>query len=130
VGPRDVHLLARTTAASSPSTDPAVARGDAIFAATAPPATSGPTGSGAPIPAEDIGTDPALARGTSRGTGLYRPAPLHRVAEAAPYLHHGVVASLEQLFDPARLTTIPGHTPGTDLAPAERADLIAYLRTL
>jgi hypothetical protein len=90
----------------------------------------GPTGSGAPIPAEDIGTDPALARGTSRGTGLYRPAPLLRVAEAAPYLHHGVVASLEQLFDPARLTTIPGHTPGTDLAPAERADLIAYLRTL
>lgn len=112
------------------SSDPAVARGDAIFRRDCTACHDGPTGSGAPIPAEDIGTDPALARGTSRGTGVYRPAPLLRVAEAAPYFHHGVVASLEQLFDPARLTKIPGHTPGTDLAPAERADLIAYLRTL
>ncbi len=113
-----------------PSTDPAVARGDAIFRRDCTACHDGPTGSGAPIPAESIGTDPALANGTSRGTGVYRPAPLLRVAEAAPYFHHGVVASLEQLFDPVRLTTIPGHTPGTDLAPAERADLIAYLRTL
>jgi cytochrome c peroxidase len=90
----------------------------------------GPTGSGEPLPAEDIGTDPALARGSSRGTGVYRPAPLLRVADAAPYLHHGVVPSLEQMFDPARLATVPGHVPGTDLPPDERADLIAYLRTL
>jgi len=113
-----------------PSSDPAVARGDTIFRRDCTACHDGPTGSGAPVPAEDIGTDPALARGTSRGTGVYRPAPLLRVAEAAPYLHHGVVASLEQLFDPARLPAIPGHVAGTDLAPAERADLIAYLRTL
>lgn len=112
------------------SEEPAALRGGEIFRRDCTACHSGPTFAGPPIPAGDIGTDPALALGTSRGTGVYRPAPLLRVADAAPYLHHGVVASLEQLFDPARLTTIPGHVPGTDLAPAERADLIAYLRTL
>jgi mono/diheme cytochrome c family protein len=110
--------------------DPAVARGDAIFRRDCVACHDGPTGSGAPLPADAIGTDPALAHGTSRGTGVYRPAPLLRVADAAPYFHHGVVASLEQLFDPARLAVVPGHAPGTDLPPPERADLIAYLRTL
>lgn len=112
------------------SSDPAVARGDAIFRRDCTACHDGPTGSGTPLPAEDIGTDPALARGTSRGTGVYRPAPLLRVADAAPYLHHGVVPTLEAMFDPARLTTLPGHTPGTDLPASDRADLIAYLRTL
>ena len=112
------------------STDPAVARGDAVFRRDCTACHDGPTGSGEPLPAEAIGTDPALARGSSRGTGVYRPAPLLRVADAAPYLHHGVVPTLESMFDPARLATIPGHVPGTDLPPNERADLIAYLRTL
>lgn len=125
-----MYIYSLTPPPPRASTDPAVARGDAIFRRDCTACHSGPTLSGEPIPAEDIGTDPALARGTSRGTGVYRPAPLLRVGDAAPYLHHGVVASLEQLFDPARLAAIPGHVPGTDLAPAERADLIAYLRTL
>jgi hypothetical protein len=116
--------------AKTTTPDPAVARGDAIFRRDCVACHDGPTGSGAPLPADAIGTDPALAHGTSRGTGVYRPAPLLRVADAAPYLHHGVVASLERLFDPTRLAEVPGHVPGTDLAPSERADLIAYLRTL
>jgi mono/diheme cytochrome c family protein len=99
------------------------------------------TGGGTPVPAERVGTDPTLALGRARGTGTYRPSPLVRVADAAPYLHHGAVATLEDLFDPARLHDgydrgtlgpgpVPGHDYGTDLAAEERAALVAYLRTL
>ena len=119
----------------------AVDRGRAIFERDCTTCHSDRDGAGPPIAAADIGTDPALALGTSRGTGLYRPAPLTAVASAAPYLHHGVVPTLEDLFDPARLQPdytrgahgpgpIAGHTPGTDLPTEARADLIANLRTL
>jgi hypothetical protein len=68
-------------------------------------------------------------------------APLIRVAEGAPCLHHGVASSLADLFDPARLRddytrgahgpgSMSGHLPGIELAPGERDDLIAYLGTL
>jgi cytochrome c5 len=83
---------------------------------------------GLPIAAEKIGTDPVLAYGKARGTGLYRPAPLLGVAEAAPYLHDGTVATLEDLMDPKR--TIPGHRYGVDLPKADRDALVAYLTTL
>ena len=120
--------------------DPALARGRNIFDRDCTGCHSDRDGAGPPIPAADIATDPALALGTSRGTGLYRPAPLTAVAMAAPYLHHGVVPTLEDLFDPARLRDdytrgahgpgpIAGHTPGTELPSEARADLIAYLRT-
>ena len=62
------------------------------------------------------------------------------------YLHDGVVASLEELFDPRRLEdshtpggwrppgvqtrAIPGHEFGLRLPALEREQLIAYLRTL
>ncbi|HEY0134717.1 MAG TPA: c-type cytochrome [Nannocystis sp.] len=115
-------------------------RGAAIFRRDCAACHADPGGSGPPVPFADIGTDPALAGGTSRGTGLYRPAPLLRVAENAPYLHHGVVPSLADLFDPARLRDdytrgahgpgpIAGHLPGTELAPDERDALLAYLGT-
>ena len=120
---------------------PGATRGAAIFRRDCEACHSDASGSGPPVAFADIGTDPALAAGTSRGTGLYRPAPLVRVAENAPYLHHGVVPSLAALFDPARLQgdytggahgpgPISGHIPGTDLSPAERDDLVAYLGTL
>lgn len=120
--------------------DAAVARGEQLFTRDCTGCHSDPDGAGPPIAATDVGTDPALALGTSRGTGLYRPAPLTRVADAAPYLHHGVVATLADMFDPARLQPgytrgahgpgpIPGHLPGTDLPLTDRNDLIAYLRT-
>ncbi|MCX4245639.1 c-type cytochrome [Paraliomyxa miuraensis] len=99
------------------------------------------TGSGAPVPAERIGTDQTLAFGRARGTGTYRPSPLVRVADAAPYLHHGVVPTLEDLLDPARLRpdydrgahgpgAVPGHAYGTDLPAEDRGALVSYLRTL
>jgi mono/diheme cytochrome c family protein len=99
-----------------------------------------PTGGGVPVPAQRVGTDPTLALGRARGTGTYRPAPLVRVADAAPYLHHGAVSTLEDLLDPARLRDgsmrgtlgpgpVPGHAYGTELPATQRAELVAYLRT-
>jgi hypothetical protein len=62
------------------------------------------------------------------------------------YLHDGAVGSLEEMFDPGRLSdshepggyappgattrAIPGHDFGLDLAAEERDQLIAFLRTL
>jgi mono/diheme cytochrome c family protein len=84
-------------------------------------------GSGELVPIEEIATDPELATGGARGTGGYRPAPLIRVADAAPYLHHGSIASLDDLLSPDR--TEPGHRFGTELAPGDRALLARYLRS-
>lgn len=104
--------------------------GEALFRQHCARCHSGPTGAGDPIAAERVGTDRALAFGRARGTGLYRPAPLQRVADAGPYLHDGSVATLEQLLDAERLATTPGHAFGTERSAAEREALVAYLRTL
>jgi mono/diheme cytochrome c family protein len=80
------------------------------------------------IAASTIGTDPALATGKGRGTGKYRVPGLLDVRNGAPYLHHGAVASLDELLSPTRKE--PGHTPGTKLSPGDRAALIAFLETL
>lgn len=95
---------------------------------------------GKPIPHKRVGTDPALATGQARGTGTYRVAPLTDVANAAPYLHHGAVRSLDELLSSQRLASdfegrlgkgaIPGHTFGTDLAADDRAALISFLEIL
>ena len=100
-----------------------------------------PNGTGTPIDAALVGTEPSLANGGARGTGKYRPAPLVRIADAAPYLHHGVVPSLEALLGTERFSPdytegvrgpgpIEGHRFGTTLPQAERDALLAYLRTL
>jgi hypothetical protein len=62
------------------------------------------------------------------------------------YLHDGAAASLEEMFDPGRLSdghapggfvppgtrtrAIKGHEFGLELTPEEREQLIAFLRTL
>ena len=62
------------------------------------------------------------------------------------YLHDGAVASLDEMFDPARMDeshtpggwlmpgqktqAIPGHEFGLRLPPLEREQLIAFLKTL
>ncbi len=100
-----------------------------------------PNGTGVPIDAALVGTEPSLANGGARGTGKYRPAPLVRIADAAPYLHHGVVPTLEALLGPQRLSPdytggvrgpgpIEGHRFGTALPQPDRDALLAYLRTL
>lgn len=93
------------------------------------------------VPAEEIGTDPALATGSGRGTGGYRVPPLVRVRDGAPYLHDGSIASLGELLSAERLAPdytggrlgpgpVPGHRAGTDLDADARAALISFLETL
>jgi mono/diheme cytochrome c family protein len=93
-----------------------------------------------------VGTDAGLALRTRKGTGYYKVPSLKGVWYRGHYLHDGAVGSLEEMFDPARLQGdhvrggfapvgaesggIPGHEYGLDLTPEERAQLIAFLRTL
>ena len=93
-----------------------------------------------------VGTDPGLALSTRKGTGHYKVPSLKGVWYRGHYLHDGSVASLEEMFDPERLkeTHVPGgwsppgvksraikgHEFGLALQPAEREQLIAFLRTL
>jgi cytochrome c5 len=128
-----VYSLDPPLRASSP--DP---RGAAIFQSNCRRCHSNRSGGGPPVDAHRVGTDPALALGGGRGTGLYRPPALVDVADAGPYLHHGAVATLEALFSPARFAAgyvgplgvgaVPGHDYGTDLTDDDRAALIRHLR--
>ena len=93
-----------------------------------------------------VGTDPGLALATRKGTGYYKVPSLKGVWYRGHYLHDGSVASLEELFDPDRLKpshvpggwiplgekthAIIGHEFGVKLTPTERAELLAFLRTL
>ena len=121
--------------------DAVAVRGRALFDRHCAHCHRDADGAGAPVDADTIGTDPVLAFGRARGTGLYRPAPLQRVADAAPYLHHGVVATLDALLGPERLQPdyaggargpgpIPGHRYGTSLPADDRRALVAFLGTL
>jgi len=83
-----------------------------------------------PIAASQVGTDSAATDSRVRGTGSYRIASLRGVAWTAPYLHHGVVASLEDMLDSARLEEHPGHEFGQQLQQQDKEDLISFLKTL
>jgi hypothetical protein len=107
-----------------------VARGEEIFdAATCtschvPPLYT----SDRQITVEDIGTDPEAGLSPSRVSGHYRIPSLRGVGGNAPYLHHGAFDTLEAMFDPAREE--PGHPYGLELDDADRAALLAFLRSL
>ncbi len=117
----------------------AVRRGAELFADDCVRCHAEPSGAGAPIAASRVGTDANLANGAARGTGVYRPAPLIRVGDAAPYLHDGSVGSLDELFGrerfrddysgPRGVGAVKGHAYGLDLSPRSRDDLVAFLRT-
>ena len=93
-----------------------------------------------------VGTDPNLALATRKGTGYYKVPSLKGVWYRGHFLHDGSVASLEEMFDPDRIkeTHVPGgwsppgiqthaikgHEFGLNLDTTERAQLIAFLRTL
>lgn len=93
-----------------------------------------------------VRTDPSLALRTRKGTGLYKVPSLKGVWYRGHYLHDRSVGSLEELFDPDRLNgthnpggftppgtpmrAIRGHEFGLDVTREERAELIAFLRTL
>lgn len=121
--------------------DPRTARGAQLFATHCGNCHDDAVLAGRPIPADRVGTDRTLAFSSERGTGRYRPSPLVRVADGAPYFHHGVVPSLDELLGEARFSPdydrgtrgpgpIEGHRFGTDLAADDRGALVAYLRTL
>lgn len=120
---------------------PEAGRGAELFARHCRRCHEGASFGGAPVPAAEVGTDPTLAFGKARGTGVYRPPPLLGVAEAAPYFHHGVVPTLEDLLGRERFDAsydrgahgpgpVPGHAYGTELPDPDRGALVAYLRTL
>jgi hypothetical protein len=92
-----------------------------------------------------VGTDPNLALKTRKGTGFYRVPSLRMVWLEAALLHDGSIGTLEEMFNPARLKpdfrssnwapiaqphAVEGHPFGLKLAPEDRADLIAFLKTL
>lgn len=77
---------------------------------------------------DEMGSDRSAGESPLRGTGYWRIPSLRGVGGNAPYLHHGVFATLEDMFDPARAE--PGHVYGLELQPQERAELLAFLRTI
>ena len=93
-----------------------------------------------------VGTQPDLALKTRRGTGYYKVPSLRGLWSRQMFGHSGFVRTLEDWFDPARVRpdyvptgfrppgvtrfAVTGHPYGLDLSPADRANLIAFLRTL
>ena len=93
-----------------------------------------------------VGTDPAHALLTRRGTGYYKVPSLRGLWYRGPLEHNGSVATLEDWFDSKRLRSdyvptgfrgaevqqraVIGHRFGTALSAEDRTALIAYLRTL
>jgi hypothetical protein len=93
-----------------------------------------------------VGTDSGLALQTRKGTGYYKVPSLKGLWYRGRYLHDGSVATLEEMFNPARLNAdhvpggfrplgsptraIPGHEFGLNLSPEQRQQLIAFLKTL
>ena len=98
------------------------------------------------VEAVSVGTDPGLAMKTRKGTGFYKIPSLRGLWYRPLLLHDGSVASLEEMFDPARLKpdhvpggwkgpgvtkrSIPGHPFGLTLNAEDKAALLAFLRSL
>jgi mono/diheme cytochrome c family protein len=115
--------------------------GSQIFAEECASCHRPPALTGAPVPLAVVGTDPALGLSADRGTGTYRVPSLHGVSSRGPLLHDASVASLEDFFDPARLSSdfagrlhgsgaIAGHRFGLELQAGDRAALLGYLHAL
>ena len=69
-----------------------------------------------------VGTEPGLALKTRKGTGYYKVPSLKGVWYRGRYLHDGTVASLEEMFDPGRLSET--HVPGGWKPPDSKAHAI------
>jgi hypothetical protein len=93
-----------------------------------------------------VGTDPGLALKTRKGTGFYKVPSLRGVWYRPRLLHDASVASLEEMFDEARLKSdyepkgwnppgvtrrsVPGHIFGLSLKVEDKSALLAFLRSL
>lgn len=80
----------------------------------------GPGLSGGLIDADEVGTDPTLARSADRGTGFYRVPSLRGVGSRGPLMHDGSIHGFDALLDE--------HGPA--LATSDRSAIIAYLTGL
>ena len=78
--------------------------------------------SGQLIPAQSVSSDPQAANSVMRGTGAYKASSLIGIAEGAPYLHDGSIASLRDL--------VRQHPTTADLDEADMDELIGFLETL
>ncbi len=129
---------------SLPSSDPASgapARGATLFGAQCASCHAQPGLTGPPVALGVVGTDPATGLSSDRGTGMYRVPSLHGVGSRGLLLHDASLPSLDAMFDPTRTTAtfaggtrgqgaVPGHVYGLSLSDSDRADLVAYLKTL
>lgn len=115
---------------AEPGEGPLVSRGAEVFAEQGCDACHAPPlyTSDRVVTAEEIGTDPSATIGSSRGTGHIRIPSLRGVGRVAPYLHHGAVATLEEMFDPGREE--PGHRYGLSLPEDDRQALVRFLRSI
>ena len=93
-----------------------------------------------------VATDARSALQPMRGTGYYKVPSLKGVWYRGPFEHNGSVATLEDWFDPARLSedyvptgfkgygvktrAVKGHEFGLRLSTEDKQALIAFLRTL
>jgi mono/diheme cytochrome c family protein len=136
-----LYALEPPPPAAAPAPPESVARGEALFGEHCATCHSNAARGGPLVSVKTVATDHALADGTARGTGKYRPPALVRVANAAPYFHQGAVPSLEDVLSPDRLLAtysrsplakgaVPGHAYGTDLPKVDRSALLAWLSTL
>jgi cytochrome c peroxidase len=100
----------------------------------------GPTDNGLPVREADLGVGGQT--GDPRTNNQFKPASLRNIALTAPYMHDGRFASLEQVVDyyDHGVTQTPNLHPllrnqdGTPirlhLSPADKAALVAFLKTL
>ncbi len=90
-----------------------------------------------------VGTESSVALRSRRGTGYYKIPSLKGVWYRHGFGHGGWCESLEDWFDSSRLREdyvptgfhlgpgpVKGHEFGLDLAPDDKRDLIAFLKTL
>lgn len=106
----------------------AVRRGEALFHSPQVGCASCHGGAGMTDGANhDVGTASLVEKLSGAEDALVFDTPsLRGLALSAPYLHDGSAATLEQVLD--RTAKTMGHAG--DLTPSQRADLIAYLRSL
>lgn len=93
-----------------------------------------------------VGTHPGLSLYTRRGSGYYKVPSLIGAWNRTAFLHDGHLATLEDMFDQARLSpnytptyfkplgvtqmAVPGHAFGMELKPDEKKALVAFIKSL